>query len=543
MSRAGLRSWVGRTQRRLKARWLPDNTTLKKLRLVYQVFFLALFFVLLGMTTSRLLGRTPVSIFLEADPLVALGTMLSSGTLYLGLLWAGVIVAITLVFGRVFCSWICPLGIMNTLFSSILPKAKSDAAKMAENRPRRLYTLKYYLLAFFIVSAAFGSLQIGLLDPICLITRSFTVSLFPAAHEVWSGAYSEVNFSWGWVVGFIFIAVLVANRFIPRFWCRALCPLGALLGVLSRFSLFRIHRNIDNCTNCNKCVEVCDGAAEPQATTKQSECLMCMNCVADCPHDALSYAFMPPKEGSEDLLDLGRRELFASAVAGAAWLPLNRASHLNTREAGLPKAYDPKLIRPPGSLPEDQFLAACIKCDECIKVCPTNVLQPAGFEAGLEGLWTPVAKYRLGNCLQRCNLCGDVCPTGAIAKISIQDRIGDLTQGVKPVRMGTAFYDKGRCLPWGMDTPCVKCEEFCPTSPKAIWSKEVIKLDRHGVEIMLQQPRVDIEQCIGCGSCEWACPVSEPAVYVTNAHESRAENKRLKLVGLDALSLSRPRVG
>lgn len=524
-----LRRNVRRTSKRVRARYWTEVSTLKKLRIAYQVFFLTLFFLMLGMTTETLLGSYPTSIFLEASPLVALGTMLSSGTLYMGLAWAGVIVLITLIFGRIFCSWICPLGIINHLTGLLFPKKKTEAERVAENRPRPLYNLKYYLLSFFLIAAAFGSLQVGLMDPICLTVRSFSTSLLPATHELYSALYPQLNFNWGWVIGGIFIAVVLANRWIPRFWCRALCPLGALLGVLSRFSLFRIHRNLTNCTNCNKCVEVCDGAAEPQATTKQSECLMCMSCIAECPHDALSYKFMPPAEGSEDMVALGRRELFGSVIAGAAFLPLNRASHLNSREEGLPKAYDSDLIRPPGSLPEDQFLASCIKCDECIKVCPTNVLQPAGFEAGLEGLWTPISVYKLGNCLQRCNLCGDVCPTGAIQKFSIADRIGNLEQ--KPIRAGTAFYNKGRCLPWSMDTECVKCEEFCPTSPKAIWSIEITKVDRHGNTITLQQPRVDIDKCIGCGSCEWACPVSEPAVYVTNAHESRAENKRLKLVG------------
>ncbi|MFT7624569.1 MAG: polyferredoxin, partial [Myxococcota bacterium] len=231
-ARLGLRRFR-RTFRAWAKRYTFEGSTLKKLRLVYQTFFLTLFFLLLGATTQSLLGGYPVSIFLEADPLVALTTMLASGTLYMGLAWAAVISGITLIFGRIFCSWMCPLGILNQISGILFPAKRTDEQKMAVNRPRALYNVKYYLLTFFIVSAAFGSLQVGLMDPICLVVRSFSVSILPATHELNSALYPQLNFNWGWVVGGIFIAILVANRFIPRFWCRALCPLGALLGVLS----------------------------------------------------------------------------------------------------------------------------------------------------------------------------------------------------------------------------------------------------------------------------------------------------------------------
>ena len=123
--------------------------------------------------------------------------MVSSGTLYMGLAWAVVIVAITLVFGRIFCSWICPLGILNQLAAAIFPKKRSDEEKMAQNRPRELYHFKYYILVFLLVAASFGSLQIGLLDPICLTIRSFSTSIFPAGHELSQALYPQLNFNWG----------------------------------------------------------------------------------------------------------------------------------------------------------------------------------------------------------------------------------------------------------------------------------------------------------------------------------------------------------
>src|SRR5207302_8853538 len=133
--------------------------------------------------------------------------------------------------------------------------------------------------------------------------------------------------------------------------------------------------------------------------------------------------------------------------------------------------YHSRVIRPPGSVEEREFLERCIRCAECMKVCPNNALHPAFFEAGIEGSWTPILIARIGYCEHSCVLCGQVCPTGAIQKITEKEKLG---AGVPPIKIGTAFYNVGRCLPWAMQTPCIVCEEFCPTSPKAIWVEEVV---------------------------------------------------------------------
>jgi ferredoxin len=196
--------------------------------------------------------------------------------------------------------------------------------------------------------------------------------------------------------------------------------------------------------------------------------------------------------------------------------------------------YNPKVIRPPGSVDERDFLERCIRCAECMKVCPNNALHPASFEAGLEGLWTPILIPRIGYCELSCVLCGQVCPTGAIQKITEREKIG-IDQ--KPISIGTAMFDTGRCLPWAMATPCIVCEEFCPTSPKAIWTEEVSVPTRpdlrhpeqHGT-VVVQRPRVDPALCIGCGACEKVCPiVDSPAVYVTSAGETRSKTNVILL--------------
>jgi ferredoxin len=167
--------------------------------------------------------------------------------------------------------------------------------------------------------------------------------------------------------------------------------------------------------------------------------------------------------------DLTRREFLVASVSGIAAIPMLRIG-------GRPGPYwNPRLVRPPGSLPEGQFLSRCIKCGQCMRICPTNVIHPAGLAAGLEGLWTPVLNFRIGTsgCQHNCIACGNLCPTAAIRPISVEERQGIDRYAVRgPIKIGTAFVDRGRCLPWAMDRPCIVCQENCPVSPKAIFTRE-----------------------------------------------------------------------
>ena len=158
-----------------------------------------------------------------------------------------------------------------------------------------------------------------------------------------------------------------------------------------------------------------------------------------------------------------------------------------------------------------------------MKVCITNGLQPTFLEAGLEGLWSPRLVPRIGYCEYHCTLCGQVCPTGAIRRLPLKEKM--------KIRIGLAMIDKGRCLPYAYSTPCIVCEEVCPTSPKSIWFEELPVKDRSGKEIIVKQPHIDIDRCIGCGICEAKCPIgSRPAVYVTNIGESRSKTNQLLLL-------------
>lgn len=519
------------------------------IRIISQAFFFFIFLFSVWATWTSRLGGYPVSRLLEFDPLVMISTMLSTGYVYRYLGWGLLLIVVTLLFGRVFCNWICPYGTLHQFVGWLFNIGRATD-RIEQNRYRNIYYLKYGILIVMLIMASFGALQIGLLDPICLMYRTFATVVAPASDMVIDQASltaNNMNLDTLWLdnlkfgpgvesrvfVGSFWIGVMIvglvgANLFIPRFFCRVLCPLGALLGVISRFSIFRINRDVHKCTDCNLCLTRCEGASDPQGELRQSECFSCMNCIDDCPEDALSFTMTGLDTKQVKLApDLSRRQLLFSGVAGVLAVPFLKNDGVNTDEN-----FSPDLIRPPGSVEESDFLAKCIKCDQCINSCPTNVLQPATMkEGGFESLWTPVMNFNIGHCQLKCTMCSEVCPTGAIRKITVEEKLGKgQYEEEGPIRLGTAFFDKGRCLPHAMEIPCVVCEEVCPTSPKAIQTKDVEQKDVYGNIVVLNKPFMVPDLCIGCGICEKECPVRDSrAVYVTAVGESRSEERQLLL--------------
>jgi MauM/NapG family ferredoxin protein len=482
-------------------------------RRVYQGFFLLLFLASLALMTEEGIRRFPVKLLLELDPLSALAVLASSWVLPAGLAVALAVVALTVLFGRAFCGWVCPVGTLHHIASWLTRRLKGGPYNRV-NRWRPHFRLKYLLLVGLLVAALTGTLSIGLLDPLSLAMRSFASALLPALASVAAAdGQRPRTFEGAWLTGVIFLVLLAANRWIARWWCRALCPLGALLGLAARAAVFRIHVDPELCNDCHRCVRDCQGADEPFDRHRVSECHVCLNCVSVCPEDAIAFRAFAPAASPNGGVDLPRRQLVGAALAGAALLPLLRAS---SAEAA------PEAIRPPGALPEDAFLARCVRCGACVNACPTSALQPSLVTAGLAGLYTPVLVARRGWCEPSCTRCGQVCPTGAITPLTPETKGWTRGSNGAPVRIGTAFFDWGRCLPWAMAVPCVVCEEVCPTSPKAIWLEPADAARADGRVVRVQRPRLDPERCVGCGLCEAKCPVAFPAaIRITRAGESR----------------------
>ena len=556
--------------------------TIRTARRVSQIFFVLLlvWFCVAATLGDRFwqLRGWPVSWLLELDPLAGLATLLATRTLYAGLLWGLATVALTVVLGRVFCGWVCPFGALHQFVGWLGRRRLRSKLRVEANRYRPAQRFKYYVLAAFLAAAALaplgsGTLLIGLLDPLPLVQRSVSLVLLPLADRSGALALSPLPrfYDGAGLIAAVFATALALNLWVPRFYCRFVCPLGALLGLLGRYALWRIGRTGEGCTGCLKCERNCEGACRPTGRIQISECVMCVNCLDDCAHGAIAYRTRPSSEGESLLPDLRRRGFLLSAATGLVAAPTLRLG------AATGPNWNPDLIRPPGALAEEDFLARCIKCGQCMRVCPTNVIHPAGFEGGLEGLWTPRLNFRIGTsgCQHTCIACGQLCPTAAIRPLSLAERRGlQSFAGRGPVRIGTAFVDRGRCLPWAMDTPCIVCQENCPVSPKAIFTREVftpvratapatvaraegsrivlqgdtlvagrfgtgdyhvllpdgrrLRITANGpgwvetepapgpgtpagsalaVQIRLQQPVVDPRHCIGCGVCEHECPV------------------------------------
>jgi len=537
-------------------------TTLRRLSQI-TFFVLFLFFLLhtefrgsLQAAQSDIRLPYPVRWFFEIDPLVALSNALSSRALYRGLLWSLAILIPTMFLGRFFCGWICPLGSLHHFFSNLRSERKRGMRLIESNRYKRWQTTKYYLLFACLVAALMGTGIFGWLDPISLLVRSLGLSILPGTsyalratlHGLEGSRFAPVQtvgsvlhfilgglllislkqpyFRQGIWLGAIFIFLVALNFRVTRFWCRALCPLGALLGVVSRWSVLGLVKSPEHCQDCNRCLLRCQGGDDPIGGVpwRQPECHLCFNCVGECPEHGLQFKFFSPQAFAG--VNLQRRKVLTSLGAGVALVPLMRAT------PGFAAERHERLLRPPGALDEDHFLSRCIRCGECMKACPNNALHPALNEAGLEGLWTPVMVPRIGYCETSCVLCSQVCPTGAIWEITAKEKgwAASAIEDAKPIRVGTAFYDRGRCLPWAMATECIVCEEWCPTSPKAVYLRPAEVVDAEGNVKQVKQPYLDPARCVGCGACEYACPVQDrPAVYVTSIGESRSRTNQILL--------------
>lgn len=463
-------------------------------RRLIQAGFLTLFLVLFLFVSRPALhvqGRqsVPARFFLVLDPLVSISAAIAARAWIASLVGAGVILAVCLLVPRGFCGYACPLGTLIDVFDRVVGRRVS--ALHIKRRGWWVH-LKYYALTAVLAASLFGVGLAGFVSAIPVVTRglAYTLgSLEMGALEGWGHVPRPRG---GYYVSIVlFAAVLGLGLLRPRFWCRYVCPTGALFSVVGSLRLTE-RKVAPSCVECGQCVSVCPfDAINPDYSTRPRDCTFCRACERECPVDAIRFTWRwqvgearPATEPVPDAVPLSRRGFLGGAIAGVGGV-------LGLRR--LPPGPPGIAVRPPGSVPEELFVARCVRCGQCINACTTGILQPAGTRFGLESLWTPYAEANRAGCASACNNCGQVCPTGAIRALPIEEK--------RAARMGRAIVQDNCNL-------CGRCFEACP----------------HGAITWVGEPLVSASKCVGCGTCQAACyafnvagtrALDRPAIVVT----------------------------
>ena len=488
-----------------------------KFRPIIQSLSLLAFLFLLTSAIYSGIDLVVPDLYLRMDPILILGSALSGRIFLFTFIPALIVILITVLFGRLFCGYICPMGITIDCSDRILNLKKKKGAGR-----NNLYGFKYFILFFIVGAGIFGVSAVFFGSPLSLITRFYGLLIYPVLallsqiglsliqpiaerFEIYGLVYSDISAPRYSILFFIllfFTGIFAAGKINSRFWCRYLCPSGAILALFSRRPLVR--RVVSHaCTGCGKCVRACPMGAIEKETPKNTsfaECIGCMTCKDVCPENAVSFNINGAKKKNIPDFIPERRTLLYSGVSGAIFATVN-LSGLNSLygKPGVGRVSPKGLVRPPGARPEDDFLALCVRCGECMASCPNNALQPIWFDAGNEGLFSPSLVPKRGACSPDCNNCGTVCPTGAIRPLEISER--------RWAKAGTARVMRERCLAWEQQKRCMVCDEVCPYS--------AVKFrDEPGNPVPV--PEILEERCAGCGFCEYHCPVqNQSAIIVT----------------------------
>ena len=490
---------------------------LKQLRVFLSLLFFTVIAVLfLDFTGKIFIPATHAILQLQFIPSVIMfvGTGAAAA---LGFL---VIIIFTLLFGRIYCSTLCPLGTLQDLFSFLARKLSPRIIIYKFKKP--VDWLRYGLTVVVILSLLTGSiLLVNLLDPYSAfgkISHNLFSPLVVLINNIASKALTYADIyglpAVKWVavnktallVGILWsVAMLILAIKRGRLYCNTICPVGNVLGIFARFSIFRIRLDKTACNSCGKCSAVCKAECinPKDQSVDFSRCVGCMNCLSPCPEGGVKFQPFWMKDGVKiSAFDPGKRKfimktslLLAASLDTSRFISSNGEKKKEIIPATVP-IFREHPVTPPGSLGQVRFNTMCTACHLCVSACPTQVLQPTYFLYGLTGFLQPRMDYITSFCNYECTLCGEVCPTGAILSLPPVEK--------KLVQLGKSFFVKENCIVYTRNTTCGACSEHCPT--KAV--NMVPYKDK------LTIPEVNNKICVGCGACEYACPTDPKSIYV-----------------------------
>lgn len=442
---------------------------------------------------------------------------------------AGVVVGLivlTLVFGRIYCSVVCPLGIVQDLFARLRPRGKKVGRYSYSPEVR---WLRYLVLALFVVALVAGVSSVAaLLAPYSSFGRIVTHLLKPA-YIMGNNALADVaarhdSYAFYHVdpllvslptIGVALVSLLLVAILAwvgGRTYCNTVCPVGTLLSFFSRFSFLKIRFDQEKCRNCSACSRVCKASCIDYTThsVDASRCVVCGDCLESCKFGALTYGSSSSRLSTPAEPSSTRRTFLLSSlsVLSAAALAQTKAK----TDGGLAEIEDKKIptrqtpLTPPGSLSARHFAQHCTACQLCVSQCPNGVLRPS---SGLVTLMQPTMSYESGYCRPECNRCSEVCPTGAIKPITCEEK--------SSTQIGHAVWIKKNCVVLTDDVDCGNCARHCPAG-----AIQMVPINP-GDDFSPHVPAVNESRCIGCGACEHLCPARPfPAIYV-EGHEVHKE--------------------
>jgi len=396
----------------------------------------------------------------------------------------GFLLILVLLFGRVYCSFICPMGV----FQDIAGRCKKMSYK--KNKP----ILRLSILAIFLILFALGyTSAVGFLDPYSAYGR-IAVHLFKPIYLFMNNLLADVfNYTFykmeiALLSGFSFAVALLTFAVIGvmawakgRLYCNSICPVGTIFGFMNKYSLFKIRIDSDKCASCGLCEKKCKASCidSKTKTVDYSRCVNCFNCLNSCNKKAISFAASKPN------VDKSKRRFLLTGLTVAVAAP---AVFAQTKK---------NAISPPGAISAEHLLKHCSSCHLCISKCPSKVLKPAFMEYGIGGMMMPVMYFEKGFCNFDCTLCADVCPNDALVSLSVEQK--------HRLQVGRVVFEPRLCVVHTNGTSCGACSEHCPT--------QAVKMVPY--KNGLTEPYVDAELCVGCGGCEFICPVRpHRAIYV-----------------------------
>lgn len=435
------------------------------------------------------------------------------------LIIVAVLIVLTLLLGRIYCSVICPMGVFQDIANRI-------ARKTAKKKKRFRYSpanniLRWGVVAVVVVAFFCGfRVLLGLLDPYSAFGRMVTNVFKPvymAGNNLLESIFSRFgNYTFyqvdtsllsisSFVIGLITFLVIgyLAWRY-GRAWCNTMCPVGTLLGFLSKYSLFKIRIDENKCTHCMICGTKCKASCIDSKNQKidYTRCVDCFDCIDSCKEKALVYSLPSSslkKEKNTEVSDASKRRFLLAGLTTAAAVPevMGQARTALAAATGKKSYKRETPLTPPGSVSLAHFQAHCTSCHLCISKCPSHVLKPAFMEYGLSGMMQPTVFFEKGFCNYDCTVCGDVCPNGAIKPLTVGQK--HLTQ------MGKVVFIEENCIVLTDGTSCGACSEHCPTQALSMVPY------KDGLTI----PHINTDICVGCGGCEYVCPARPfRAVYI-----------------------------